>query len=143
MITGHKTRNRLLGRTIFVVLVTAVFTASLLAAPRYFIARFQNRLSPHLEDVDQAFVVGDGLIYRTLLQPTPSPCCSSDRHYITTKRFDYLSLDWTYEITFHSPANATDEVLFVGFGQAVQDPLFFNEPQQRVSCDFAGCVVGV
>ena len=53
-------------------------------------------------------------------------------HYITTERSDYLSLDWTYEITVHSPANATDEVLFVGFGEAVQDPLFYNEPQNSV-----------
>jgi hypothetical protein len=121
-----------LGRTILVVLLTAAYSGSLLAAPRYFIARFQNRLSPHLEDLDQAFVVGEGLIYRTLLHPTPSLCCSSDRHYIATERSDYLSLDWTYEITFHSPANATDEVLFVGFGQAVQDPLFYNEPQNSV-----------
>jgi hypothetical protein len=132
MFTGRKTRNRVLGRTILVVLLTAAYSGSLLAAPRYFIARFQNRLSPHLEDLDQAFVVGEGLIYRTLLHPTPSPCCSSDRHYITTERSDYLSLDWTFEITFHSPANATDEVLFVGFGQAVQDPLFYNEPQNSV-----------
>lgn len=132
MFTGRKTRNRVLGRTILVVLLTAAYSGSLLAAPRYFIARFQNRLSPHLEDLDQAFVVGEGLIYRALLHPTPSPCCSSDRHYITTERSDYLSLDWTYEITFHSPANATDEVLFVGFGQAVQDPLFYNEPQNSV-----------
>lgn len=132
MITGPKTRNRVLGRTIVAVLVTAAFSASLLATPRYFIARFQNHLSPHLEDLDQAFVIDDGLISRTLLQPAPSPCCSSDRHYITTKRSDYLALDWTYEITFHSPANATDEVLFVGFGEAIQDPLFYNEPQNSV-----------
>lgn len=71
MITGKKTRNRVLGRTILVILVTAAYSASLLAAPRYFIARFQNRLSPHLEDLDQAFVVGDGLISSTFLQPTP------------------------------------------------------------------------
>jgi hypothetical protein len=106
--------------------------ASLRAASPYFIARSQHRLSPHLEDIDQAFAVGDGLIHRTLLQPTPTPCCSSDRHYITTRRSDYLWLDWTYEITFHSPANGTDEVLFVGFGEAVQDPLFYNEPQNSV-----------
>ncbi len=132
MLTVRKTPDRMRGRTILVVLVTAVFSASLLAAPPYFVARSQNRLSPHLEDLDQAFVVAGGLISRTLLQPTPSPCCSSDRHYITTKRSDYLALDWTYEITFHAAANATDEVLFVGFGQAVQDPLFFNEPQNSV-----------
>lgn len=100
MITGHKTRNRVLGRTIVVVLVTAAFPASLLATPCYFIARFQSHLSPDLEDLDQAFVIDEGLISRTLLQPAASPCCSSDRHHITTKRSDYLALDWTYEVTF-------------------------------------------
>jgi len=132
MITGHSPRNRVLGPTILVLLVITVYSASLLAAPQYFIAHFHNRLSPALEDLDQAFVVGDGLISRALLQPTPTPCCSSDRHYITTKRSDYQSLDWTSEITFHSPANGPNEVLFVGFGQAIQDPLFYNEPQNSV-----------
>jgi hypothetical protein len=131
-IMTRRARDPVLGRTILVVLIAAALSTPLLAAPRFFIARFHNHLSPQLQDADEAFVVGDGLIYRTLLQPTPSPCCSSDRHYITTERSDYLSLDWTYEITFHSPANDTDEVLFVGFGQAVPDPLFFNEPQNSV-----------
>ena len=35
-------------------------------------------------------------------------------------------------MTFHSPANQADEVLFVGFGEAVQDPLFFDEPRNSV-----------
>ena len=118
--------NLRLRRIVWVVLLAGGLSATLLAAPRFFTTNFQHHLAPHLQDADAAFVVGGGFAH---LRVGGEP---NVRHYITTERSDYVSLDWTYEITFHSPANAADEVLFVGFGEAVQDPLFYNEPQNSV-----------
>lgn len=133
MTTGRRARDPALGRTILVVLMAAALSTPLLAAPRFFIARFQNHLSPHLQDADQAFVVGGGLIRRVDEASGPAPCCQGTRHYIATERADYLSLDWTYEVTFHTPANAPDEVLYIGFGEAVPDPLFYDEPRNSLN----------
>ena len=113
--------------------MAAALSTPLLAAPRFFIARFQNHLSPQLQDADQAFLVGGGLIRRADEASGPAPCCQGTRHYIATDRADYLSLDWTYEVTFHAPADAPDELLFIGFGEAVPDPLFYDEPRNSLN----------
>jgi hypothetical protein len=116
-----------------VVLLAAVSTATLAAVSPYFIARFDGRLGPHLRDPDRAFVVTRGVIAREGPRTDPSAlCCSSDRHYITTARADYLSTDWTYEVSFKTPARAPEELLFIGFGEAVPDPLFYNEPRNSL-----------
>jgi hypothetical protein len=133
MTTGRRRRDRVLGRTTLVVLVAGALSVPLFAAPRFFIARFQNHLSPHLQDADEAFVVEGGLIRRIDVAPNPAPCCQGTRHYLRTERSDYLTLDWTYEITFNAPANAPDELLFIGFGEAVPDPLFYEEPRNSVT----------
>ena len=126
-------RQGLLWQTALMLLLVGGLSQPLLAISRFFVARFQSHLSTHLRDADAAFVVGHGRIRRAG-EPIPlKECCPGERHYITTVRSDYLSADWTYEIAYHTPRNAGDEVLFIGFGEAVPDPLFYDEPRNSVT----------
>jgi hypothetical protein len=43
-----------------------------------------------------------------------------------------MAFDWTYELTFTMPVHAPQEVVFIGFGEAIRDPEFFNEPRNSV-----------
>jgi hypothetical protein len=115
------------------VLLATVAGATLVGASPYVIARFERRLDPRLRDPDQGFVVQGGVIRRAGPQADPTAaCCSSDRHYIVTARADYLSRDWTYEVSFTTPSQAPEEVVFIGLGEAVPDPLFYNEPRNSL-----------
>ena len=58
---------------------------------------------------------------------------SSERHYMKSVRADYIAGDWTFRVMFHAPANAPDDIIFVGFGEAVPDKSFFNEPRNSVN----------
>ncbi len=83
---------------------------------------------PNLHDTDSAFVVSrEGARRRA-----NEPAASSNRHYVTTTSTDYLSTDWTFEITFQTSANAPDDIVFIGFGEAVADETYFNEPRNSV-----------
>ena len=100
------------------------------AQSEFFVERFMGaNLGAHLIDVDGEFQLGKGYIHR-LGNEGPA---SANRHYITTARHDYLSRDWTYDITFFSPTFAPDDILFIGLGEAVPDPSYFNEPQNSVN----------
>lgn len=123
----------LLGGALYVPLAAAPDSSTTAGAQRFFIARFRNyMLSRNLRDPDRAFWVGDGSIHRLSYSSPATVCCSSDRHYITTVQSDYMSFDWTYELTFSMPLRAPQEVVFIGFGEAIPDPLFFNEPRNSV-----------
>lgn len=113
-----------------VIAVALMPTGEASAESPYFVARFKGaRLSSHLQDADAAFQLGDGDIRRT---GDEGPA-NYNRHYVTTVRHDYVSRDWTYEITFVSPPNAPDDILFIGFGEAAPDPEYFNEPRNSVN----------
>ena len=86
-------------------------------------------LSANLRDTDSAFVISSEGARRRANQPAGS----AERHYITTEAADYLSRDWTYEITFQTSSNAPDDVVFIGFGEGVPDDTFFNEPRNSVT----------
>ena len=73
MTIGRRARDPVLGRSILVVLIAAALSTPLLAAPRYLIARFQNHLSPHLQDADEAFVVGDSAVLPVPPAADPEP----------------------------------------------------------------------
>ena len=126
MTTSRSTRATLSRRTIAAVLVVAALSATLFAAPRFFTARFQKKLSSHVQDADSAYVVNDGVVY--VRQGAPNK-----RHYIATKQSDYLSSDWTYEVTFNKPNHAPPDILFIGFGEGVPDPSFWTEPRNSVN----------
>lgn len=105
-------------------------TGNASAESRYFVTRFMGaKLSNHLEDADAGFQLGKGSIRRTGEEGPES----ANRHYITTARDDYASGDWSYEITFVSPPDAPDDILFIGVGEGVPDPEYFNEPQHSLN----------
>ena len=82
-----------------------------------------------LLDADGAFNSAGGEIRRTGNDPSQS----SNRHYMKSVRADYIVGDWTCQITFHSSANAPDDIIFVGLGEAVPDSSSFNEPRNSVN----------
>jgi hypothetical protein len=82
-----------------------------------------------LLDADGGFDLTGGEIRRTGNEPSQS----SNRHYMKSVRADYIASDWTYQITFHSPANAPDDIIFIGLGEAVPDSSFYNEPRNSVN----------
>ena len=105
-------------------------TGNASAESRYFVARFMDaKLSNQLEDADAGFQLGNGNIRRTGDEGPQS----ANRHYVTTLRSDYASEDWSYEITFVSPPNAPDDILFIGVGEGVPDGEYFNEPQNSIN----------
>jgi hypothetical protein len=92
----------------------------------FFTARLEGPLlNAHVQDVDKAYEFGRGRIHRN--------AAAVDRHYITTVHSDYDSSSWTYELTFRTPPNAISEIIFIGFGEGVPDPSFFNEPRNSVN----------
>lgn len=117
------------------IVVAAVFIG--IAAPHRAAAQEQffveplraGVLSPNMQDNDSAFVVTREGARRHANEPAGS----ADRHYVASASADYLSSDWTYEVTFKTSANAPDDVLFIGFGEAVPDDTFFNEPRNSVN----------
>ena len=131
--------------TILVVLMAAALSTPLLAAPRFFIARFQNHLSPHLQDADQAFVVGDGLIRP---YDRHRPALAVPRTGTTSPRSEPITCRWTGPTRSPSIRRLTqpDEVLFVGFGEAVPGSAFLQRTT-ATACIwdthvFAWCVAG-
>ena len=86
-----------------------------------------------LVDADGAFEVTSDGIRRTGNEPSQS----SNRHYMKSVRADYIASDWSSQITFHSPDNAPDDIIFIGLGEAVPDSSFYNEP--RNSMNFRIC----
>jgi hypothetical protein len=112
--------------------VTALLSQPVIGASLFFVTHFHApKLSAQLQDADAAFVLGKEGIRRTASERTDY--AMGERHYIRTVRSGYLSANWTYEVTFHSPTNATDDLLFIGFGEAVPDPLFYDEPRNSVN----------
>lgn len=96
----------------------------------YFVARFNGaQLNVHVDDADAGYQSGNGVIRRT---GDEGPA-SANRHYVTTRRSDYASGDWMYEITFASPPDAPDDIIFIGVGEAVPDGEYFNEPQNSLN----------
>jgi hypothetical protein len=86
-------------------------------------------LALDLEDPDGAFQVGSGEIRRTGNEPSQS----SNRHYMSTLRSDFVSSDWTCQIAFHTPVHAPDDIIFIGLGEAVPDSSFYNEPRNSLN----------
>lgn len=124
-----KTLTRLM-LVIVVVTVALVSTGEASAQSAFFVERFMGtKLGTHLVDADSEFQLGKGYVHRS---GNEGPA-SANRHYITTARHDYLSRDWTYDITFFSPTFAPDDILFIGLGEAVPDPSYFNEPQNSIN----------
>ena len=82
-----------------------------------------------LLDADGGFDLTGGTIRRTGNEPAQS----SNRHYMKSVRTDYIASDWTCQITFHSPANAPDDIILIGLGEAVPDSSSFNEPRNSVN----------
>ncbi len=80
------------------------------------------------EDADGAFYFSGGF-RRTGNEPGQS----TNRHYMRTVRSDCASTDWTFQITFHTPANAPDDIIFIGLGEAVPDSSSFNEPRNSLN----------
>ena len=104
--------------------------APALAQSAFFVEPFMGAdIGVHLTDADSQFLLGKGYVHRA---GNEGPA-STNRHYITTVSHDYVSRDWTYDITFVSPASAPDDILFVGVGEAVPDPSYFNEPRNSLN----------
>jgi hypothetical protein len=82
-----------------------------------------------LLDADGAFDLTGGGIRRTGNEPAQS----TNRHYMKSVRADYVASDWTCQITFHSPANAPDDIILIGLGEAVPDSLNFRIHQGATS----------
>jgi hypothetical protein len=80
------------------------------------------------EDEDGAFHFDSGF-RRTGNEPGQS----TNRHYMRTLQSDFVSNDWTFQITFHTPANAPDDIIFIGLGEAVPDSSSFNEPRNSLN----------
>ena len=132
MTAASSSCQRVLRAAVLIAAILLLLVEPLAAAARFFIARFDgHKLPAHLEDVDAAFVVSGGTVRRTT-SGQPVGYASAERHYVRTERADYLSTDWTYEITFTTPAYSVDDLLFIGFGEAVPDPLFFDEPRNSI-----------
>jgi hypothetical protein len=115
-----------------VLVVTAWAGAAGVASAQsaFFVERFMGAtLGAHLRDADGAFQLDKGYVHRT----GSEGFWSANRHYITTARHDYLSSDWTYDVTFFSPIYAPDDILFIGMGEALPDPSYFNEPQNSIN----------
>lgn len=54
---------------------------------------------------------------------------SDSRQYIRTVDADYLSTDFTFNVTYTVPENGGGAgIAFIGFGQGSADPSFFDEP---------------
>ena len=82
-----------------------------------------------LEDADGAFQVDMDGIWRTGNEPSRS----SNRHYMRTVQSDFIASDWACQITFHTPANSPDDILFIGLGEAVPDSSFLSEPRNSLN----------
>lgn len=122
-------RNRLM-LIIFAVAGAWTPLAPALAQSAFFVEPFMGaKLGVHLTDADSQFLLGKGYVDRAGEEGPQS----ANRHYITTVHNDYVSRDWTYDITFASPAAAPDDILFIGVGEAVPDPSYFNEPRNSLN----------
>lgn len=101
------------------------------AQSAFFVERFMGAtLGSHLQDADSGFQLGKGYVHRA----GNEGFASANRHYLTTVRHDYISGDWTYDVTFFSPIYAPpDDILFIGLGEAIPDPSYFNEPQNSIN----------
>ena len=86
-------------------------------------------LDLELEDADGAFQIDAGGIRRTGNEPAQS----SNRYYMRTVQSDLAFSDWRCLITFHTPANAPDDIIFLGLGEAVPDSSFYNEPRNSLN----------
>lgn len=112
------------------VIFSIAFIDSALAQSQFFVDPLRAAvLSPSLRDSDDAFVLGRYGIRRKGNEGD----ASADRHYIATERSDYASADWTFEVTFSRSADAPDDVLFIGIGEAERDDTFFNEPRNSLN----------
>ena len=60
---------------------------------------------------------------------TRDPQYESPLHH--DRASDYVSRDWTYDITFVSPASAPDDILFIGIGEAVPDSSYFSQAAEQ------------
>ncbi len=76
-----------------------------------------------LEDPDNAFVISNGRVRRTV----SGIAQNADRHYVRTVRDDYNTADWVFRVTYHVPPNAADDIIYAGFGEAAPDASFYNE----------------
>jgi hypothetical protein len=114
----------------FVIAGALMPTESAEGRSQFFVERFTGaKLSAHLQDTDSEYQLEKGSIHR---KGEEGPA-SANRHYITTVRHDYASGDWMYEITFFSPLFAPDDILFIGVGEALPDPEYFNEPRNSLN----------
>lgn len=95
-------------------------------ADRFFIDEFAgDQLNANqFSDADDAFAVRQGQVRRAAHVGE----YTEDRHYVTSALGDYLSHDWTYEITVRSPNDGPPDILFIGIGSGQPDPTNFNEP---------------
>ena len=99
----------------------------------YFIERCTGeKLSESLVDANGMFQFDSGSIRRIGNEASES----RNRQFITSARSDFLSANWTYEITFKAPLNAPDDILSIGFGEGVPDHSFYNEPKNSVYFHF-------
>ena len=127
-----KTNRRFLPALTVAAVAATLLLPPLVAASPFFVTRLQGpKLSMHLQDADRAWVFGPLGIQRTFSDRIEY--AHGERHYLRTLRGDYLATDWSYEVTFNSPVNAIDDLLFIGFGEAVPDPSFYDEPRNSVN----------
>jgi hypothetical protein len=115
---------------VLALILSALLVQPVFSASYFFVDHFRShRFNVHLQATDDAFIVGGGSVRRSSLEEP----MSSNRQYVSTARSDYISQDWTYEITFRTPPDAPDDIIFIGIGEGVPDPLFFNEPRNSVN----------
>ena len=100
-------------------------------ASAYFSERFaaSSLDAATLRDVDSAFVIASGAIRRSGLEAAQS----SNRHYVTSAYANFLSLDWTYEVSVSTPVGGQDDILFIGLGEGVPSSALSNEPRNGVN----------
>jgi hypothetical protein len=95
----------------------------------FFVERFTGGvLNVHLQDDDGQFSLDNGSIRRSGWEGP----ASANRHYISTVRSDYDSFNWSCEVTLTAPPSGADDILFIGVGEAVPDPGYFNEPRNSL-----------
>ena len=80
----------------------------------------------HFNDLDGAFVIENGEARRS----EHEGIYTEDRHYLTSARSDYLSSDWTYEVTVRSPSDGPPDILYIGIGSGRPDPMLLQRDRQ-------------
>ena len=127
-------RSGMLGRAglAFSLLLAAVVTTATPAMAQTSALNFTDPLtgpaSPYLTIDLSKYTYGASGLTRTQ-SATGNYYNGTDRPMVTTLSGAFLSEDFEFDVDVNSPASNSD-IAFVGFGQGVPNPNYFNEPSE-------------